>query len=75
MKPRKSQEKPYINNTVACCLHKRKDVRKNVKTKIGKSFLKLICFIFYSSFKNSTSLRFCIFTVCFLFMLCQVFVK
>ena len=38
MKPRKSQEKPYITNTVACCLHKREDVRKNVKIKIGKSF-------------------------------------
>ena len=66
----KSQEIAYIINTVACCLHKRKDVRKTVKMKIGKSFLELICFIFYSSFKNNT-LRLCVFTVCFLFNLHQ----
>ena len=66
----KSQEIAYIINTVACCLHKRKDVRKTVKMKIGKSFLELICFIFYSSFKNNT-LRLCVFTVCFLFNLRQ----
>ena len=66
----RSQEIAYIINTVACCLHKRKDVRKTVKMKIGKSFLELICFIFYSSFKNNT-LRLCVFTVCFLFNLHQ----
>ena len=66
----KSQEKVYIINTVACCLHKRKDVRKTVKIKIGKSFLELICFIFYLSFKNNT-LRLCVFTVCILFILQQ----
>ena len=66
----KSQEKVYIINTVACCLHKRKDVRKTVKIKIGKSFSELICFIFYLSFKNN-ALRLCVFTVCFLFNLRQ----
>ena len=52
----KSQAKAYIINTVVCCLRKRKDVKKTVKKKIGKSFLELICFIFYLSFKNNTGL-------------------
>ena len=26
-------------NTVLCCLHKRIDVKKNIKKKIGESFL------------------------------------
>ena len=52
----KSQAKAYIINTVVCCLRKRKDIKKTVKKKIGKSFLELICFIFYLSFKNNTGL-------------------
>ena len=47
----KSQAKAYIINTVVCCFRKRKDVKKTVKKKIGKSFLELTCFIFYLSFK------------------------
>ena len=47
----KSQVKAYIINTVLCCLRKRNDVKKTVKKKIAKSFLELICFIFYLSFK------------------------
>ena len=47
----KSQAKAYIIKTVVCCLRKRKDVKKTVKKKIGKSFLELTCFIFYLSFK------------------------
>ena len=60
-------------NTVVCCLHKRKDVKRNVKKKIGESFLELICFIFYMSLKNNTSLRLCVGIVCsLLFYLCLV---
>ena len=66
----KSQKKNLYYQTLACCSHKREDVRNPVKIKIGKNFLELICFTFYSSFKNNTSLRLCVFTVCFLFMLC-----
>ena len=35
----KSQAKAYIIKTVACCFRKRKDVKKTVQKKIGKSFL------------------------------------
>ena len=52
----KSQAKAYIFNTVVCCFRKRKDVKKTVKKKIGKSFLQLICFVFYLNFKNHTGL-------------------
>ena len=56
----KSQKsKSYIINTVACCLHKEKDVKKTVRKKIGKSFLKRFCFISYS-FKNNNILRLCV---------------
>ena len=70
----KSQAKAYIFNTVVCCFRKRKDVKKTVKKKIGKSFLELIYFIFYLSFKNNTSLTkvtrfYCLFPV---FYLCFV---
>ena len=47
----KSQAKAYTINTVVCCLRKRNDVKKTVKKKIAKSFLELICFIYYLSFK------------------------
>ena len=43
----KPKVKQKFINTVVCSLHKRKDVKKNVEKKIGESFLKLICFIFY----------------------------
>ena len=45
-------------NTFVRCLHKERDVNKTVKKKIskGKSFLKIICFISYLSFKNNISL-------------------
>ena len=39
------KSKSYIINTVVCCLHKEKDVKKTVWRKIGQSFLKIICFI------------------------------
>ena len=39
------KSKSYIINTVVCCLHKEKDVKKTVRRKIGQSFLKIICFI------------------------------
>ena len=39
-------------NTVVWSLHKRKDVKKNVKQKIGERFLELICFIFYFEFQE-----------------------
>ena len=35
----KSEAKAYFIKTVVCCLRKRKDVMKNAKKKIGKSFL------------------------------------
>ena len=63
----KSQAKAYIIKTVVCCLRKRKDVKKTVKKKIGKSFLELTCFIFYLSFKLFL-LGLCAFIVC-----CQFF--
>ena len=60
-------------NTVVCCLHKRKDVKRNVKKRIGESFLELIYFIFYMSLKNNTSLRLSVGIVCsLLFYLCLV---
>ena len=45
-------------NTVARCLHKEKDVKKTVKRKIFKvkRFLKIVCFAYYLTFKNNTSL-------------------
>ena len=59
-------------NAVVRWLHKRTDVKKNIKKEQGKSFLELICFIFYLSFKNNTSIgyAFLFSAVCFLFMLC-----
>ena len=48
----KSQAKAYIFNTVVCCFRKRKDVKKTVKKKIGKSFLELIYFIFLFEFQE-----------------------
>ena len=48
----KSQAKAYIIKTVVCCLCKRKDVKKIVKQKIDKSFLKLTCFIFLFDFQT-----------------------
>ena len=42
----RSQAKAYIIKKVVCCLRKRKDVKKTVKKKIGKSFLELSCFVF-----------------------------
>ena len=50
-------------------LRKRKDLKKNIKKELGKSFLELICFIFYLSFKNNTSLRLCVFILCCLFFI------
>ena len=35
--------------------------------KTGESFLELICFIFYMSFKNNASLRLCVCIICSLF--------
>ena len=35
-KPRVKQK---IINTVVCCWHKKKDAKKNVKKKMGESFL------------------------------------
>ena len=64
----KSQAKAYIIKTVVCCLRKRKDVKKTVKKKIGKSFLELTCFIFYLSFKP-VLLRLCAFIACCLFFI------
>ena len=40
----KAKRQNHIN-TVACCLHKEKEVKKTVGRKIGKSFLKRFCFI------------------------------
>ena len=58
----KSQAKTYQHSL--SCLHKRKDVKKHVKKKIGETFLELICFNFYMSFKNNTSLRLCVCIIC-----------
>ena len=54
--------KQKLINTVLCRLHRRKDVMKNGKNKIGDSFLEKICFIL--SFKNNISPRLCAITVC-----------
>ena len=64
----KSQAKAYIIKTIVCCLRKRKDVKKILKKKIGKSFLELTFFIFYLSFKP-VLLRLCAFVVCCLFFI------
>ena len=59
--------------TVICCLPKRKDVKKTVKKKIGKSFLELTCFIFYFIlfvlFFKPVLLRLWAFIVCCLFFI------
>ena len=60
-KSRKVKQKPI--NAVVRWLHKRKEVKKNIKKELGKSFLELICFIFYLSFKKNTSLRLCVFVL------------
>ena len=63
----KSQAKAYIFKTVACCLRKRKNIKKIVKKKIGKSLLELTCFIFYLSFKPVLlGCALLLFVVCFL---------
>ena len=63
----KSQAKAYIFKTVVCCLRKRKNVKKIVKKKIGKSLLELTCFIFYLSFKLVLlGYALLLFVVCFL---------
>ena len=64
---KKPKVKQKLINKVVCCLRKRNEVKKNVKKKIGESFLELICFIFYMSFKNNTSLRLCVCIICSLF--------
>ena len=65
----KIKAKAYIIKTVVCCLRKRKNVKKTVKKKIGKRFLKLTsCFIFYLSFKP-VLLRLCAFIACCLFFI------
>ena len=43
---KKPKVKQKLINKVVCCLRKRNEVKKNVKKKIGESFLELICFIF-----------------------------
>ena len=63
----KPKAKQKLINTVVCCLHKRKNIKKNVKKKLGEGFLELICFIFYMSFKDNTSLRLCVCIICSLF--------
>ena len=63
----KPKFKQKLINTVVRSLHKQKDAKKNVKKKTGESFLELICFIFYMSFKNNASLRLCVCIICSLF--------
>ena len=46
-----------------------KEVKKNIKKELGKSFLELICFIFYLSFKKNTSLSLCVSILCCLFFI------
>ena len=41
-------------NAVVRWLRKRKDLKKNIKKELGRTFLELICFIFYLSFKKNT---------------------
>ena len=58
-------------------MHMRKEV-KNIKKELGKSFLELICFIFYLSFKKNTSLRLCVFILCcqsFIYALLEAFIE
>ena len=68
-KKKSTKVKQKLINAAVLWLHKRKDVKKNIKKELGKSFLKLICFIFYLSFKNNTSLRLCAFILCCLFFI------
>ena len=63
----KTNSQVNLINAVVCCWLKWKDVKKNVKKKLGDNFLELICFIFYISFKNNASLRLCVCTICSLF--------
>ena len=69
-KSRKVKQK--LINAVVRWLHKRKDVKKNIKKELGKSFLELICFIFYrvSRIISVLGYAFLFSVVCFLFMLC-----
>ena len=64
-------QKPEVEqkliNTVKCCLHKRKDVKKKVKKKIGESFLELIFLFFIVSRIILTSIRLCVCIICGLF--------
>ena len=55
-KKKSTKVKQKLINAAVHWLHKRNNVKKNIKKELGKSFLKLICFIFYLSFKNNTSL-------------------
>ena len=65
-KKKNRKVKQTLINAVVRWLHKRKEVKKNIEKKLGKSFLELICFIFYLSFKKNTSLRLCVFILDFL---------
>ena len=68
-KSMKVQQK--LISAVVRWLHKTKDAKKNIKKELGKSFLELICFIFYLSFKKNTlGYVFLFSVVCFSFMLC-----
>ena len=69
-KKKNRKVKQTLINAVVRWLHKRKEVKKNIEKKLGKSFLELICFIFYLSFKNDTSYALLFSVACFLFMLC-----
>ena len=55
-------------NAVVRLMHMRKEV-KNIKKELGKNFLELICFIFYLSFMKNTSLRLCVFILCWVFFI------
>ena len=71
-KSRKVKQK--LINAVVRWLHKRKEVKKNIKKELGNSFInlqlkQLICFSFYLSFKNNTSVRLCVFILGCLFFI------
>ena len=75
----KSQVKAYQHSQLyVVCLSKWKDVKKNVKKKLGESFLELIYFIFHMSFKNNTSFRLCVCIICsllFTYALLEAFIE
>ena len=64
LKP-KSRAKAYIIKTVVWCLRDRKDVKKTVQKKIGKSFFRINLFYFLFEFQTGPTYALLLFVICF----------